>query len=131
MKKLFPRKAKQQDRPDGVRLLVCGSRNWTAKEKIFRAIQDAKPTELIAGGCRGADVLAEAIAKEQGIPVRVFPADWETHGKKAGPLRNQKMVDEKPDLCLAFMRPESVGSWDTVAKCKKAGIPVQIIFEND
>jgi hypothetical protein len=36
------------------------------------------------------------------MPVIAMPADWANHGKAAGPIRNRKMLDLKPDLVLAF-----------------------------
>jgi len=50
---------------------------------------------------------------------RPYPADWETYGRAAGPIRNQKMLDsEQINLCVAF--PGGAGTADMVARCKKA-----------
>lgn len=52
-----------------------------------------------------------------------FPANWKSHGKGAGPIRNQKMIDEgKPDLVLAF--PGGRGTADMVRRAKAAGVRV-------
>ena len=37
------------------------------------------------------DTLAEQYAKERGYEMRVFPADWDAHGKSAGMIRNRLM----------------------------------------
>ena len=49
-----------------------------------------------------------------------MPADWTKHGKAAGPIRNQKMLDECPDLVVAF--PGGKGTADMVRRAMKAGI---------
>lgn len=53
------------------------------------------------------------------------PADWSTHGKAAGPIRNQQMADARADLCLAF--PGGKGISDMVRRAERAGIPVRHI----
>ncbi len=50
-----------------------------------------RPSEIVSGGCRGADEMGETWAKLRNIPVKVFEAKWKLHGKKAGPIRNQAM----------------------------------------
>jgi hypothetical protein len=78
-------------------------------------------TVLIAGGARGADTLAEEWAKAQGIQCEVYMADWEGLGRKAGPIRNQQMLDEgKPDLVIAF--PGGRGTADMVRRAREAGV---------
>ena len=48
---------------------------------------------VVSGGAPGGDAIGEAWAKKRGIPVKVFRADWDRHGRAAGPLRNQKMAE--------------------------------------
>lgn len=57
---------------------------------------------LIHGDCRGADHLSELVALELGMVPKAYPADWETHGKKAGPIRNRQMLRENPDIALVL-----------------------------
>jgi len=65
-------------------------------------------------------------ARIKEVAVQVFPADWETHGKAAGPIRNQRMLDEgRPDLVVAF--PGGRGTSDMVARAKRAGVEVMMI----
>ncbi len=116
-----------------MRVLVCGGRNYgeadndQAAEVYFaiRDIHDETPIgALIQGGARGTDRCAADFAKELGIKVVTVPADWKTHGKAAGPIRNQRMIDDfKPDLVLAF--PGGRGTADMVARAEKAGVPVR------
>jgi hypothetical protein len=83
-------------------------------------------TTLIHGGARGADSLAAEWAMANGIPVLEYPVtpeDWRTIGKAAGPMRNQRMLDEgKPDLVVAF--PGGSGTADMVRRAQRAGVKV-------
>lgn len=125
-----------------MRILVCGSRDWKDAGSIRAAIFDQVNTwsydgdiELIHGDCpTGADSMVKAIAVEQEPHYKVtpYPANWGKYGKPAGPIRNQAMVDSKPDLCLAFtkslLRPDgrTTGTFDCVQRCVLAGIEVRI-----
>jgi hypothetical protein len=89
-------------------------------------------TEIIHGGCRGADIIAGEEAKKIGLAVREFPADWSV-GPAAGPIRNRLMLDELKDgdLVLAF-HPNikaSKGTADTVREATRRGIKVLVISE--
>ena len=129
-----------------MKILVCGDRNWKNKELIKDELITASgighpgtPTPspkdilVIEGDARGADKLAGEVAKELGFRVAVFPAQWERFGKMAGPLRNIEMLDEKPDLVLAFHNDlsKSKGTAHTVKNAQKRGIKVKVISEGD
>ena len=106
-----------------LRLLVCGGRDWGDAAAVRRTIRELQPTVIIHGAARGADRLADWAADSLGIPKLPFPAKWGLHGKKAGTIRNQQMLDEgKPDMVLAF--PGGRGTEDMVGRAEKAGIPV-------
>ncbi len=50
-------------------------------------------------------------------------ADWTTHGRAAGPIRNARMLAEyHPDLVIAF--PGGRGTLDMVSKAERAGVAV-------
>lgn len=74
---------------------------------------------VIHGAAKGADWLAGEVAKAAGYPVFTFPADWNTHGKAAGPLRNQAMANAAHS-CIAL--PGGSGTADMVKRmmAKKA-----------
>ncbi len=122
-----------------MRVLVCGGRNFDnwdkldgALKKVLRQSFNEKTNShelvIIEGGAIGADFLARVWAIYEGYPFLEFPADWNRHGKKAGPIRNQQMLDEgKPDLVLAFPTKESVGTWDMVKRATDAGVQVEVI----
>lgn len=113
--------------PEPARVLVCGSRAATDTAPIFAALaafhQQIPIGCLIQGGAQGVDEMAGIWAAANGLPVAVFRPDWRKHGRAAGPLRNQRMLDEgKPDVVIAF--PGGRGTADMVRRAKAAGVPV-------
>lgn len=116
-----------------MKILVCGDREWTDRARIFRILEgflEEKPL-IIHGGCRGADRLAGEVATNLGFKVEVYPADWRKHGKAAGPIRNRQMLDEHPDIVIAFHNDlkNSKGTKDTVTEAIKRGIPVKYVAD--
>lgn len=100
-------------------MLVCGGRDYTNRERIYAELDRLhalRPIGVLIHGCaRGADAIAAKWAFEHGISVNPFPADWSTHGKKAGPMRNEKMLAEgKPDVVFAF--PGGKGTSDMIGR---------------
>lgn len=113
-----------------MKVLVTGSRNFQNLAYLEHELLALKPTVVVHGGARGADALADAVATRHGIPVRVYHADWETHGRAAGPIRNRDMFtaehrpDEPIDVCLAFPG-NGKGTHDMMAICRGAGVRVE------
>jgi hypothetical protein len=81
---------------------------------------------IVSGGSPGADTLAAQYAAQRGLPLTVFPADWQSHGRKAGMLRNSQMV-AAATMVLAFWDGVSPGTADTIAKTIAAGKPLCIV----
>ena len=115
------------------KLLICGDRNWTDKERIREIILGHRGIHedlvIIEGEARGADSLARDCAKELGIPIESYPADWAQYGRVAGPIRNQQMLEAKPNVVNAFHDDieKSKGTKDMVKRAEKAGIPTYVI----
>lgn len=114
-----------------LRILVSGSRDYDDVQRIREVFEkvmqkfECDEYVLISGHARGADTIAEIVAEELGWQVEVFPAEWSKYGKRAGGMRNQKMVDSGADICVAFPLGTSVGTWDCVRRAKAAGIPTR------
>lgn len=117
-----------------MKVLVTGDRHWYNKDRIREILSALTDVEcIIEGEARGADTLAREVAEELGIPVKKFPADWDKHGKAAGPIRNIQMLDEKPDLVIAFHDNLALsrGTKHTVTEANKRRIPVRLVTQSD
>jgi hypothetical protein len=88
---------------------------WIAKHGV--------PDRIVTGCARGADQLARDYADRNGIAKTVKRAQWTTHGRAAGPIRNTQIVGECTHM-LAFVHPSSTGTLDSIAKARSAGRPV-------
>jgi len=110
-----------------MRLLVTGDREWTDKSTIEAAFDNLKPSLVIHGGARGADLIAVLVAIDRGIPTIRFNADWTRYHKGAGPIRNQQMLDEGQPDCVVYFHNNleiSKGTKDMVQRSRKAGLMV-------
>lgn len=113
------------------RLLITGSRTWDDWVTIIRELSAfaALNPILVSGHCRdGADELCEKVWANWGGDIERHPVtreEWAKYGKRAGFLRNQKMVDLGADWCLAFIRDNSPGATMTATIAEKAGIPTK------
>jgi hypothetical protein len=102
-----------------MRVLICGGRDFDDTDLFNKALGAIDgEIEIISGMAPGADTMAADFAKAYGYALHEFPADWNKHGKAAGPIRNQQMLDEgRPDLLLAF--PGGRGTQDMLRRAKK------------
>ena len=119
-----------------MKIAIVGSRNFSCpnfvKEKVNNLCENLgrmeKPLTIISGGAKGVDSWAEEIAKNWeglGVEVKVFSADWDKYGKRAGAIRNQQIVDESTNV-LAFWDGKSKGTKITIDMAVKSGKPVNI-----
>lgn len=111
-------------------VIIAGTRTFANYqllcEKCDLFFSSKKPTAIICGEARGADSLGKYYAKEHGIPVESFPADWEKHGKKAGYIRNKEMA-EHADALIAFWDGESRGTKNMIDLARQYKIPYRIV----
>jgi len=113
-----------------VRVIVCGSRTWSDEAAIAERL-DQLPRwglTIVHGGARGADNVAGLWASGAGVDVEPFPADWDTHGRSAGPIRNQQMLDAGADLVIAF-RSDGVskGTDHMCSIARRRGVRVEVV----
>ncbi len=117
-----------------VRIIVAGSRDFNdydlLKEKLDKLNEHFNGFEVVSGAARGADSLGEKYADENGLQVRLFPADWENHGKKAGYWRNSQMADYA-DGCVVFWDGVSKGTQHMINLAKQKGIQVAVVNYGD
>jgi hypothetical protein len=117
-----------------MRVLICGSRTWTDRAKIRDLIEELPYHAVVIHGAHhsGADKIADEEARAAGLRIERYPADWEKHGKSAGPRRNMLMVqDGAPDFAFAFhSKGSSRGTEDCVKRCREAGVNTYVIRED-
>ena len=82
---------------------------------------------FVSGGARGVDKFAERLARARGMDVRVIQPDWDTHGKRAGYLRNREIV-EACQWVVAFWDGESKGTKHTIDLALKAKLHLTVFF---
>lgn len=80
------------------------------------------PSKVYVGDADGTDRWAIIWCDRRGVPYERFVADWTRQGKRAGPIRNQDMIDRKPDMGCAF--PGDRGTADCTRRMERAGIPI-------
>lgn len=112
-----------------MRTIIAGSREIIDYQECLDAVVDSdfEITEVISGGARGADKLGELFAKNNGLPLKVFPADWETHGKPAGYIRNQQMANNA-DALIALWDGISRGTKHMIEIANSKGLHVHIHY---
>ncbi len=118
------------------RVLVCGGRDFSDFEYLCTVMDRYNPegfpvsVEICQGGARGADNLAKLWASLRDVRCIEYPADWVTHGKAAGHIRNQQMLDDfGPQIVVAF--PGGRGTDDMIRRAEKAGVPVLKVKEKN
>lgn len=111
-----------------MRVLICGGRDIRDAEGVYKVLDRLAKgwppdVAVIEGDARGVDRMAGYWARRNRLTDIKYPADWKAHGKGAGPIRNQKMLEEgRPDIVVAF--PGGHGTADMVARARKAGLRV-------
>jgi len=107
------------------RIVIAGSRDYNnytqAKEfidSVLNPIQAENKIIIVSGGCRGADLLGERYARENGFEIEKHPADWNKYGLKAGPLRNEEMA-KVADYVICFWDGKSKGTKNMIETAKK------------
>jgi len=108
-----------------MKTIIAGSRGWIYD---ITEVLDSHPeiTEVVSGLAKGPDTLGKLWAKERGIPVKEFPADWDTFGRKAGPLRNTQMGDYADQL-IAFWDGNSSGTRHMIKYMQSLNKPVTVV----
>lgn len=113
------------------RLIIAGSRHFADYELLAtwadHMLQNKASTHriiIVSGTAKGADTLGEVYAKKRGYEIRRFPADWNTHGRAAGPKRNRQM-GEYAHALLAFAKPTSRGTASMLSIAKELGLPAK------
>ena len=116
------------------RIIVAGSRDFddwkTLMTNLTRIIKgfncNREDVQIVSGGARGADKLGEEYAKKAGLALKVFNADWDNLGKRAGIIRNAEMAKYGTHL-VAFWDGKSRGTKNMIEVASRRGLKVEVI----
>lgn len=118
-----------------LRVLITISRTWSQISELRRVLEEVHsryPTAvLVHGNAARGDQTAASIWHSMGGTDEPWPANWERYGKRAGPLRNAKMVESNPAMVLAFVKNRSAGASHCADLAEGAGLPVARYTDND
>ena len=110
------------------KIAIVGSREFGNYLQLKREIEGLyiEGDWLVSGGAKGADSMAQRLAKEKGLPIIIFYPNWKgKEGRGAGFLRNKQIV-ENSDMVLAFYqkgRFQEGGTANTISWCRKLNRP--------
>lgn len=117
------------------RILFFGSRGWSNVHTIWWSLDSVKrrfdPITIVHGGANGADSIANRLAcTDFDLSVEVHYAQWSKHGRSAGPIRNQQMLDSGIDRAYGFIwNGKSPGSHDMLRRLHDARVPTLVHFK--
>lgn len=109
------------------RLLVAGSRDFYDQASVDFTLDYVIGAWLpnviiIEGGALGADRCGREYAIARGIPYETHEADWATHGKAAGYIRNKAMYDSGVDGAVLFHMNNSRGTFNMMEILRKGEV---------
>ena len=113
-----------------MKLAIVGSRSfndYSLLEKTMAEKFKVSDIELVvSGGATGADLLGEAWAKTNGIPVKIFYPDWANKGRAAGYARNVEII-KAADEVIVFFDGVSKRSQHSIDIAEKQGKPCHVV----
>ncbi len=84
-------------------------------------------SEVVSGTARGPDRWGESWAESLDfVELKRMPADWDTHGKRAGMIRNAEMA-QRGDALLAFYDGKSAGTRNMIETARSEGLVVVVV----
>lgn len=108
------------------KLLIAGSRDIDEDEmgqhlahELKASFFTSRDLDIISGMARGADTVAVRVAEYFGAGVIKMPADWDKHGRSAGYIRNDEMVNAANEVWVW---------WDGTSKGTKHTIDLTLAY---
>lgn len=110
-----------------MKVIIAGKRDYVNYQTLCDAVQESgfEITEIVSGGATGVDALGERYAKENSIPLKRFPAEWNKHGKSAGPRRNKQMA-EYGEALIALWNGNSAGTKNMIDNAKMKNLKIYV-----
>lgn len=115
-----------------MKTIIAGSRKFENYRYLSKIIKESgfQITEVVSGGARGVDRLGEKYSRDVlNCHPKVFKADWNLLGKKAGHIRNQAMA-EYGDALIAICVNKSRGTMDMIRRARKMGLNCYVVYIN-
>ena len=108
-----------------MKVIIAGGRDYHNYDTLLEAIKESQfeISTVVSGGAKGVDALGERYAIETNRTLNIYAADWETHGRAAGPIRNRKMA-ENADALIALWDGQSRGTKNMIETATKKGLIV-------
>jgi hypothetical protein len=94
-------------------VIITGGRDYDDWAMLQEVLNFIDPDLVVQGGASGADKMALQWAEYNKKELLTFNADWDKHGRAAGPIRNREMLKAHPEgVVVAF--PGGKGTADCV-----------------
>ena len=113
-----------------VKIIIAGSRSFEnyplleqTLDEFIASLDPKKSVEIVSGGARGADRLGEKYARSRCYALKIFPANWDFYGKRAGYIRNAEMA-EYADCLVAFWDCQSRGTQHMINLAIQKGLKI-------
>ena len=102
---------------NNMKTIIAGGRDYKMQKSDFAELDLLGITEVISGGCSGADKVGELYAMHRNLQVTTIQADWKKYGRSAGPERNARMA-EIAEAVFLFPGGKGTDSMEKIAKRK-------------
>jgi hypothetical protein len=114
-----------------IRIAIVGSRDYPDMKQVRDYVDTlCDDVIVISGGARGVDRIAETQARQRGLRVKIYHAEWERFGKSAGYRRNADIVANS-DMVVAFWDGHSRGTAHTIKLAKRDGTPTHVFMGDE
>jgi hypothetical protein len=117
-----------------MKLIIAGSRDMEFSELILNDISRSifpglidEATEIVSGMASGIDQVGVDYSKIHDIKLKRCYANWDKHGRAAGPIRNKEMA-EYADALLLIWDGQSKGSSNMKKEMEKLNKPIYEII---
>lgn len=111
-----------------MKVAIVGSRDFPRMGLVYKYVSMLPEFAVVlSGGARGVDQAAAESARERGLEVVEYPADWEGLGRRAGMVRNAQIVNDA-DLVVAYWDGESRGTKNAIDHARNMCKPFVVVF---
>ncbi len=108
-----------------MKIAVVGSRTLNVDMEDYLGCEVL--TELVSGGARGIDSLAEQYARSKKIPIKIFRPDYHAYGRIAPLMRNRDIV-AYADMVIAIWDGHSRGTKNAIKHARQQKKPLKIFI---